>query len=53
MKNLENYGVVSLENKEMMEIDGGFILSAICVGLAVAYLYSQTMALYMNGECDF
>ncbi len=23
MKNLENYGVVSLDTKEMMEIDGG------------------------------
>ena len=23
MKNLENYGVVSLDNREMMEIDGG------------------------------
>ncbi len=25
MKNLENYGVVSLDTKEMMEIDGGEI----------------------------
>lgn len=24
MKNLENYGVVSLDNKEMKETDGGF-----------------------------
>ncbi|NOQ24278.1 MAG: hypothetical protein GQ564_02850 [Bacteroidales bacterium] len=41
MKNLEDYGVVSLEAKEMKEIDGGTVLGlfflGIVIGIAIGY----------------
>ncbi len=38
MKNLENYGVVSLDAREMNKTDGGgLIVFAFIAGLALAY----------------
>lgn len=35
MKNLENYGVVSLDTQEMKETEGGFVILLVIAGLLV------------------
>lgn len=42
MKNLENYGVLQLNTKEMKEIEGGF-WPAIIVGALIGALLTQDL----------
>lgn len=42
MKNLENYGVLQLDTKEMREIEGGF-WPAIIVGALIGALLTQDL----------
>ena len=51
MKNLENYGVLELNAKEIRKIDGGFwniVAIVITIGIAVDYIAGEFMEGWNN-----
>ncbi len=47
MKNLENYGVLEMNTKELKETDGGFA-GFIVAGLAATYYLEYAIGYYQN-----
>jgi len=46
MKNLENYGVLELNAKEIREVDGGFVCGGLCLtllGAAISIILTQDL----------